>query len=232
VRGPWLPSPVFASAKARTHALVTLAVALALLAAASVGLREALPGLSDPAWLRAQILSYGPLAPLAFVLAQATQVVVAPIPGQVLAFVGGYLFGPVWGTAYSLVGATVGSAVAFALARRYGRPYVESVVTEEALATFDGLADREGRAALVLAFILPGLPDDAICFVAGVSSLPFWQMVGISLVGRVPGYVAVSYAGSRFAAADYVATSLVVAAVAVVAALVYWRREDLLGPLS
>ncbi|MEF8827066.1 MAG: hypothetical protein V5A34_11250 [Halapricum sp.] len=51
-------------------------------------------------------------APLAFVLLQAVQVVIAPIPGQVLALASGWLFGLVWGTVYSIIGATLGSYTA------------------------------------------------------------------------------------------------------------------------
>jgi uncharacterized membrane protein YdjX (TVP38/TMEM64 family) len=224
--------PIFTSARSRTRTLVALALLLAVVAAVTLGLHRAVPGLDDPAWLRNQVASYGPLAPVVFVLAQATQVVVAPVPGQVLAFVGGYLFGPVWGTLLSLVGATFGSAVAFSLARRYGRPYVERVVTEDALDTFDGLAASDGRFALFLAFLVPGLPDDAICFVAGISRVPIWQLVVISAVGRVPGYAAVSYAGARFATAHYVETALVLVVVAALAALVYWRKDELFAVLG
>jgi uncharacterized membrane protein YdjX (TVP38/TMEM64 family) len=52
----------------------------------------------------------GILAPLAFVALQIVQVILAPIPGQTLAGGGGYLFGTLWGTVYSMIGVVLGVA--------------------------------------------------------------------------------------------------------------------------
>ncbi|MFC7165980.1 TVP38/TMEM64 family protein [Halospeciosus flavus] len=168
---------------------VALAVLVVVLAVGTIVLRWTVPEIADPVWLRTRIAAYGPFAPVVFVFLQAVQIVFAPIPGQLLAFVGGYLFGAVHGTLYSLLGAAIGSTVAFLLARRYGRPYVERAITAETLATFDDVVSHDGRFALFLAFLVPGLPDDAICFVAGLTRIPLWQLVAISIVGRVPGYL-------------------------------------------
>jgi uncharacterized membrane protein YdjX (TVP38/TMEM64 family) len=76
------------------------------------------PFLTDPVWLRETVAALGPPAPVGFVVLQAVQVVVAPIPGQALGGVAGYLFGTWAGFVYSMVCITVGSAVVFALAKR------------------------------------------------------------------------------------------------------------------
>ncbi len=211
--------------------LLLLAVGAAALAAATVAVQRAVPGLTDPVWLRARVRGFGVFGPLAFVGLQATQVVVAPVPGQVLAFAGGYLFGTVHGAAYSLLGAALGSTVAFLLARRFGRPYVERVVTAETLDAFDDVVDRDGAFALFLVFLVPGLPDDVVCFVAGVTRIPVWKLVAVSVVGRVPGFLLVSHAGAELAAANYALVTALLGALAAVAALVYWQRADLLAAL-
>lgn len=132
---------------------------------------------------------------MVFLLVQATQVVIAPIPGQALALVSGYLFGPIEGTVYSVVGATIGSFVAFSLSRRYGRPYVGRTVPDGTLERMDAFLDRHGLFGLFLAFLIPGLPDDAICFVGGLSELDVRSMVAVSAVGRIPGYFVINLAG-------------------------------------
>jgi uncharacterized membrane protein YdjX (TVP38/TMEM64 family) len=116
---------VFASKRGRRTAIVGLGVLVGLWILATLVLRQYVPGITDPQQLKEYVLTFGPLAPAAFVLLQVAQVVVAPIPGQVVALAGGYLFGTLAGTAYSILGATIGSYVAFALARRYGREFVE-----------------------------------------------------------------------------------------------------------
>lgn len=221
--------PVFTSTRTRTQTLVGVAVLAATVAVVSVLFQRAFPGFTDPVWLRSRIEEYGRLAPLVFVLLQATQIVLAPVPGQLVAFVGGYLFGVLHGTIYSIVGTALGSTVAFLIARRYGRPYVRRVIAADTLSAFDEIVAREGQFALFLVFLVPGLPDDAICFMAGITRLPLWKLVTISVVGRVPGYLLVCYAGSQFATANYLGTTVILGLFAFVSILVYWRKDALLA---
>jgi len=226
------PGPVFTSSKSRTRTFVLVAIALATFAIGVSVLRWTVPGITDPQWLHAWIETAGWFAPVAFVALQATQIVIAPIPGQLIAFVGGYAFGVVLGTIYSLLGAAIGSTIVFLLARRYGRPYVERAIDGETLASFDGLVSRDGRFALFLVFLIPGLPDDVICFLAGVTRIPIRQLVAISLLGRAPGYLLVSYAGTQFAAANYLGTTVILVALAAVSAVVYWQKDVVLAVLE
>lgn len=229
--GPWFERLV-AISRTRIRLLVTiLGVAIVLLGSVLL-VERMVPELSDPLWIRRQILGFGPWAPVVFIGVQAGQVIIAPIPGQVVAFVGGYLFGVVHGTTYSLIGAAIGSAVVFTLARRYGRPYVERIISEETMTRFDGIVAEDGRVAMFLVFLIPGLPDDVICVLGGITRIPVWQLVGISIVGRVPGYVAVSYAGAGFAAANYAQTAVIVIVVGGLAVIGYRRRDDIIAYLE
>lgn len=187
--------------------------------------------LVDPVGLRTWIAGFGLLAPIVFVALQAGQVLFAPVPGQVLGLVAGYLFGAVLGTVYSVVGATIGSVLAFWLSRRYGRPFVARTVDEETLATFDLTMARRGYLVLFLVFLVPGLPDDLICFVAGLSEMDIWKMTLVSLVGRLPGYFIVAAAGAELAAADFLQAAAIIA-VLVLVSLVGYRYRDRIQSLA
>ncbi|WP_372912204.1 TVP38/TMEM64 family protein [Salinigranum sp.] len=218
------PSRVFVSARSRRRVLVAL-VGYALLAAfVTFGLPRLFPELTDPVAVRTAIRSTGALAPVVFLAVQAVQVLVAPIPGQVLGFVAGYLFGVVWGTALSVAGATVGGYVAFRLAQRYGRPIVERLVAEEAVDLFDSFSSRHGDVVLFLVFLVPGLPDDAVCFLAGVSDVDTRSFLLASVVGRLPGYFLVALAGARLAEARTAETMALLVVLAVASAVGYLLR--------
>src|SRR5512143_2510492 len=79
----------------------------------------------DPHQLKKVISSFGPYAPLAYILLQITQVVIAPIPGGAVEFLGGYLFGVKAGFVYSMIGLILGSWFAFSLARIFEKIAVE-----------------------------------------------------------------------------------------------------------
>lgn len=220
---------IFSSARARRQTLTLVGVFLGVLIGAIVLQRRYLPGLTDPAVLRVAIESYGLFAPVVFILLQASQVVIAPIPGQVLGFVSGYLFGAVWGTVYSLIGAAVGSYVVFRVSRQYGRSHVEQVVEPTLLEQFDGLGERRGLVGLFLVFLIPGLPDDALCFVGGLTRLRIRDMVVVSILGRFPGYLIMNAAGAQFAADRVAETVLLVGALVALSVVGYIWRDAVMG---
>lgn len=220
---------MFVSARSRWRTLALLAVAVAAFVVVGYLTARFVPELTDPQAVREFVRGFGPFGPLAFVLVQAGQVVVAPIPGAAFGFVSGYLFGTVAGTIYSVAGATLGSAVAFALARRYGRPYVEDVIDPGVLDQFDDVVDEHGLFGLFLVFLVPGLPDDAVCFVAGCTTLSIRKMIVVSVVGRLPGYFLVNLAGNSAAGYRYAETAAILGALAVVALAVYVNRERLVA---
>lgn len=219
---------VFTSRTNRWRTLAYLLVLLAVWVGLGIVLRRQLGWLLDPVAVRREVRTFGVLAPLVFFLLQAAQVVVAPIPGQVLALAAGYLFGTLVGTMITVVGATAGSYVAFVLARRYGRSYVERVVEPGILERFDALSHDHGLKVLFLVFLFPGLPDDLICFTAGLTDLRIRKMVAVSLVGRIPGFFLVAAAGAGIADRQFVTSAVLLGVVVLASLLVYLRRERIL----
>ncbi|WP_435365192.1 TVP38/TMEM64 family protein [Haloarchaeobius sp. DYHT-AS-18] len=220
-----------ADADRRQLLLVVVVVAVGLVLGTVVTGRY-LWFLRDPDAIRTVVDGFGPLAPLVFVLLQTLQVVVAPVPGQVLAFAAGYLFGAGPGFAYSMTGATVGTYLALLLARRYGRPYVERVVAPDALDRFDDFLGEYGLAGVFVVFLLPGFPDDVICFAAGMSDLDVRKLVLVSVAGRTPGYLVLVFSGAGMAQEQvYQSVGLLVAAGCVGIAL-FWKREIVLRRLA
>lgn len=218
---------VFASARSRRRFAVHLLGAVVVLAIAAVLVQRYFAFLTDIEELRAFVQGYGFWSPLVLVFLQALQVVVAPVPGQILAVVAGYLFGVWWGTVYNMVGITIGSTVAFWLSRRFGREYVENIVHEDALARFDAVDDDYARLALFFFFLIPGLPDDVLCFAGGLTRIPLWQLVAIAVVGRTPGFFLANVVGG-FLVADRFTAAVVLAVVLVAgSALGYLNRDRL-----
>lgn len=219
------PSSVFVSARAQRHALIALGGYALLAAFVTFGLPRLYPQLTDPVSVRLAIRSTGTLAPAVFIAVQALQVLLAPVPGQVLGFVAGYLFGAVFGTVLSVLGATLGGYVAFRLSRRYGRPVAERLVEDEAIARFDGFSAAHGDVALFVVFLVPGLPDDAICFLAGISDIDTRSFLLASVVGRFPGYFLVALAGARLAETRTVETAALLVVLGTVSTLGYLFRN-------
>jgi uncharacterized membrane protein YdjX (TVP38/TMEM64 family) len=163
---------------------------------------------------------------VALIVLQAAQVLLAPIPGQGVGAASGYLFGACWGTVYSLAGTIVGSFVAITLARRYGRPMVERLISRETLQSLDARASQRGLLFFALVFLLPFLPDDVACFVAGLSSIPIPALMLAVLAGRTPGVLVSAWVGANAASlGSGEITLVVIAGVAVVALLLAFEAQ-------
>ena len=216
---------VFASRGDRWRTLLLVVAVLAAFVGLYVGARQYAPFVFDSQALRRWIAGFGIFAPLVFIFLQAAQVVLAPIPGQVIALVPGYLFGPVYGTIYSLTGVLIGSAIAFSLAKRYGRSFVERVIADDVIDRFDAFVERVGVPGLFAFVIIPGLPDDAICFLSGLTKWRLRTFIAVIAVGRLPAYVITVYAGGEFAGGRFRTGIALVAFVILVSAIGYYKQE-------
>jgi uncharacterized membrane protein YdjX (TVP38/TMEM64 family) len=152
---------------------------------------------TDPRALQSTVRGLGPWGPVGIILAQIAQVVLAPIPGQVVGIAAGYLYGVFWGIVLSLIGLMLGTLLAVWLARILGRPVVERLAGADTLSRLDGYAERRGPLALLFIYLLPFLPDDMACFAAGLSPIPIRQILLVAVIGRSLGLVVSSWLGAH-----------------------------------
>ena len=219
---------VFASKRARNRFIVHAIIVTLVLVGGLILLRREAAFLTDAAAVRAYVRGFGRWAPLALIALQALQVVVAPVPGQVLAVVAGYLFGPWWGTLYNMIGITIGSTIAFWLSRRFGRLYVERMIDDDALATFDAFVERHGLLSLFVFFLIPGLPDDALCFIGGLTPIPLWKLVVIAIIGRAPAFFLVNVFGDLVATGNRSGALLLLALIVGLSVIGFMNRDRVL----
>ena len=137
------------------------------------------------------------LGPLLFFLVILMEVIVAPIPGGVIAFVGSAQLGfwTAWPILYA--GNVIGSNVLFNLARRFGRPWVERHTKEAQRRKYESALARHPR-LLWIPYALPVFPIDVISALLGVSGLRRRWFLLITLFA-LPSYTGITaLVGSRF----------------------------------
>jgi uncharacterized membrane protein YdjX (TVP38/TMEM64 family) len=183
--------------------------------------------------VRQFLAQFGAYAPIAFIILQALQVILAPFPGEATGFLGGVVFGTWLGFVYSTIGLTLGSAAAFGLGRRLGLPLVRRLVSDEVYHRFDFLAHTGGELVTLVLFLIPGFPKDYLCLLLGVSPLPFGTFLALSTLGRLPGTWLLSVQGAKVGSGYYTefVVFLTVAAVALFLGYLYrdaifhWMRR-------
>ncbi|MCC6455696.1 MAG: TVP38/TMEM64 family protein [Caldilineaceae bacterium] len=173
--------------------------------------------------LREWILTFGPLAPLVYIVIFALQILIAPLPGQFMGVMGGYLFGVFLGTAYSITGLMVGASLAIWLARRFGRPLLERFFDAATLATWEKKMRTRSGFTWWLLFLFP-VPD-VIFYAAGLSSTSLRTLLIAVIAGRGLGLFLANTMGhwTANAAPQWVLAQWVV--VGILAGLIYLHQR-------
>lgn len=184
--------------------------------------------LTDHERLKAWITSYGTYAMAVFVAVQFVQVLIFFIPGEVTQFAGGYLFGTWYGLLLSYLGITLGSVTAFSIARFFEHAAVDLLVDRQTLRRFNRFVyGKSGFWPMFILFLIPGIPKDLLCYVAGLTPMHVVTFVIISTVGRFPGVMLSSLFGMGVAAHDWKSLSAFIGVTFVLLGLVYLMRNPI-----
>ncbi len=179
----------------------------------------------DPHQLKRVIRSFGPYAPLAYVLVQVLQVIIAPIPGGAIEFLGGYLFDVKAGFFYSMIGLILGSWLAFSLARIFEKVAVEKFVSARTRKKFDYLVGHEGVILSFLLFLIPGFPKDALCYLLGLTPMHLGIFLIISTIGRIPGTLMACLQGGKAFEHQYI-TFFILLGISTLVILLFYLYHD------
>lgn len=146
---------------------------------------------------KAYIQSCGDKAYGMFFFIQFMSVIIAPIPSNISAVVGGNVFG-LWQSFFiSLLAIISGSVVVFILARKLGKPFTEKFVSPKISEKYEKLiSSKRGELLVGILFLLPFLPDDAIGFLVGLSTMRLGRYFMIMILTRPWEILAASALGS------------------------------------
>src|SRR5215468_9590114 len=171
--------------------------------------------------------SFGPWSAAVFMLLQALQVVISPIPGELTGVIGGYLYGVNFGFLFSTLGLTLGSWIAFELASLFGRPLVEKFVAEKALEKFHFLTSNAGAVISFLLFVIPGFPKDYLCYILALTGMNLSTFLVVSTLGACQGHTYLPSKERALAVGQY-ETAIVIAAICgVIVFITYLYRSRL-----
>jgi uncharacterized membrane protein YdjX (TVP38/TMEM64 family) len=164
-------------------------------------------------------------APL-FVLVVVMEVIIAPIPGGAIGYLGAarYGFWTAWPLLY--IGNIIGTTIAFLLARKIGAPIFEENVSGKTRARYDALL--EGHPLLLWGvYTVPLIPVDVLSVLAGLSHMPARKFLLIAYTGFFFYTAIVAYVGSFLAQFIGVteAMSVIGGLFLVVLAVWLWRHQ-------
>ncbi|NIM52273.1 MAG: hypothetical protein GTN62_13370 [Gemmatimonadales bacterium] len=137
-----------------------------------------------------------------YLLAPLFMIVVAilPIPAEIPAMLNGMVFGSTVGALITWSGGLVGAIVSFELARRFGRPLGEKLLSRQALARTDRVALSAGWPGLLTLRLIPTVAFTAVNWAAGLTAIRRWTFWWTTAVGITPGAILFTMSGTGLAA--------------------------------
>ena len=173
--------------------LVVLALAAGVFALYRNGWFERIGSVEE---LRALIDRAGAFAGIVFFLLQMLTVIIAPIPSNVTMMAGALALG-FWQAMLLGIAATwAGSMLMFLLARRLGHRAVQRWMDHGIMEKYLPVIEEKQDMFLFLTLLFPFFPDDMLCILAGLTSMPTARFAGIMLLARPWGLIFAALLGS------------------------------------
>ncbi len=164
--------------------------------------------------------SYGSWGVIVAFGIQMLQVVVSPIPGEVIEVGMGLCFGWFWGAVICLLGSALAAAIIMLFIKKFGVKVVELFVSVDKINEFKFINNERKLTGLIfLLYILPGTPKDPLIFFFGLTKIRTLDFVVIQTVARIPSVVS-STIGGEFIVDDNMWGAVIVFAVTGAVALI------------
>ncbi|MEI3530348.1 MAG: TVP38/TMEM64 family protein [Bacilli bacterium] len=128
---------------------------------------------------------FGIYSSMAFIILQILQVIFPVIPGGASCLVGVILFGPLEGFIYNYVGLCIGSVIAFYLSKKYGLNLIRKLFPEKLLDKYLGYLNHPNFYKIFfMGILLPGAPDDFLCYLSGLTNISYKKFMIAIIVGK------------------------------------------------
>jgi uncharacterized membrane protein YdjX (TVP38/TMEM64 family) len=143
------------------------------------------------------LLGLGPWAPVVSTALMVSEAIAIPVPVTLLMVANGLAFGLWRGMGLSFIGGFAGALAAYYLGRRFGRKLAEGFIPVHVLDAADRLMARRGKWAMVVGRWVPGIPCDPLSYAAGITRMPLWTFVWLTIVGLIPANLVTAFLGSE-----------------------------------
>lgn len=132
--------------------------------------------------IQSKVEAAGLWGPLLFILIKSSTIIIAPLGGNPLYLIAQPLFGYTRGAIYLFIGDIIGYTVVFYLSRIFGRNVIKKLLSDKQLAYVEKFLTKVGTwQGLSLARIIFFGFADLVSYTAGLTPIPFWQYILVTI---------------------------------------------------
>ncbi len=153
---------------------------------------------------------------------QIAQIVVALIPGELVEFIIGALYGWIGGLVLCLIGITIGQIIIFYSVKFFGKDFIETVAGSKTMNKLKFLQnEKKLKMIIFVLFFIPGAPKDLITYAVPLTKIKLKDFLLISLFARIPSIISSTYAGDLFIERNFKMLIIIYGAIALFSLIGY-----------
>lgn len=176
--------------------------------------------IKEPEKFKEFINRFGAFGIVVMFFIQVAQIIVALIPGEVVEFMAGCMYGWFGGLLLCLLGIAVGQTAIFKLVKWLGKDFVEAAAGSKAMEKLKFLQDdKKLKFVIFFLFFIPGTPKDMITYIVPFTKIKLRDFILLTLVARIPSVVSSTYAGEALMENDIATLILAYGIIAVMSLL-------------
>ena len=223
--------------KKRAYAVIRLSVlALIIIGVPAVLFFNYRDTLFNAEWLSqlpVLLSHYKRQAAIILIALQILQVIICIVPGQPIQFAASYMFGIAKGYLISVTGAVIGAFIAFYISCLLGKDAVCTLFGREKVEDYRRkLNSGRGLMAVLLIYLIPGIPKDLTAYAAGISDMRIRPFLLVSTIGRSPAMLGSLLIGHFFSRGNYKAVAALAVITVILLIIFFIKRKDMVALLD
>lgn len=147
--------------------------------------------------IREFIRSFGIWAPIAYIIMLSLAIVISQIPNIPLAIASGAVFGPFWGTIYSIIAGMLGAWICFFIARNIAHDWIKNWLGKKT-----AIIKQSNKWLFWTIFgtrLLPIFSFDIISYGSGLTDISWKAFTIATFFGMIPATILFAYSGTFLA---------------------------------
>lgn len=142
-------------------------------------------GITNISTLKLAISKSGKLGFLVYIFILITVLVAfcfVPLLNVSLTILGIAIFGSKVAFITNIIAVFFSTSILFFIGDKLGEKFAKKLVGDKSLNDAQNLIDHKSKFWLPVLFIAPGIPDEAICLVAGMTKMKYWYLMLVSML--------------------------------------------------
>lgn len=142
------------------------------------------------------IEGYGNFGVFVALFIHILQVIISPLPGEIVEIGLGLCFGWFGGLLICLIGSTIGAFIILLFVKKLGIRFVELFVSVDKINKLRILKDDKNLERLVFfIYLIPGTPKDMLVFFFGLTNISVPRFLIIQFIARIPSVITSTVGG-------------------------------------